>query len=398
MFTFVAGSINNDTLAYLSVGLAFFGLSRFRLQPDSRDVIGFSCFAAGLIIAFLTKATVSAFLVFFLAVLAALRWRDLPALIRNPYYLWTAALITLICGGYYMYALHSFGKLFPTPAALYPKNPPANPDGLGDYGLYYVEVMWHRFPAIMKVRPIPEAMNPAFYAMAMLPLAGWLLARPRARSRGAHPLQIALGDAFVIALLATFLLNILVAYKGYLQHGLYAGWQPRYFLFAVPATWFIMTLVKPAPLIRVAILGAFAIAACISFWSSVPFVLAKHQARSAPKATPKCVPSTRLSGRIDEFKRVDGQLSARGWAFDTAAGRTPQRVWAMLDKTRLDSVAVNNPRPDVAKALCNDAANNAGFHLEIHGIPAATDPCHVDFKAELADGSLTTLKNPACRN
>src|SRR3546814_9954050 len=56
MFTFVAGSINNDTLAYLSVGLAFFGLSRFRLQPDSRDVIGFSCFAAGLIIAFLTKA------------------------------------------------------------------------------------------------------------------------------------------------------------------------------------------------------------------------------------------------------------------------------------------------------------------------------------------------------
>src|SRR3546814_8438448 len=110
-------------------------------------------------------------------------------------------------------------------------------------------------------------MNPAFYAMAMLPLAGWLLARPRARSRGAHPLQIALGDAFVIALLATFLLNILVAYKGYLQHGLYAGWQPRYFLFAVPATWFIMTLVKPAPLIRVAILGAFAIAACISFRS-----------------------------------------------------------------------------------------------------------------------------------
>src|SRR3546814_4456763 len=102
MFTFVAGSINNDTLAYLSVGLAFFGLSRFRLQPDSRDVIGFSCFAAGLIIAFLTKATVSAFLVFFLAVLAALRWRDLPALIRNPTYLWTAALITLICGGYYM--------------------------------------------------------------------------------------------------------------------------------------------------------------------------------------------------------------------------------------------------------------------------------------------------------
>src|SRR3546814_11956876 len=103
MFTFVAGSINNDTLAYLSVGLAFFGLSRFRLQPDSRDVIGFSCFAAGLIIAFLTKATVSAFLVFFLAVLAALRWRDLPALIRNPYSLWTAALITLICGGYLLY-------------------------------------------------------------------------------------------------------------------------------------------------------------------------------------------------------------------------------------------------------------------------------------------------------
>src|SRR3546814_2921591 len=91
----------------------------------------------------------------------------------------------------------------------------------------------------------------------MLPRSGWLLARLRAPSRGAHQFQIALGDAFVIALLATFLLNILVAYKGYLQHGLYAGWQPRYFLFAVPATWFIMTLVKPAPLIRVAILGAF---------------------------------------------------------------------------------------------------------------------------------------------
>src|SRR3546814_13620204 len=96
-----------------------------------------------------------------------------------------------------MYALHSFGKLFPTPAALYPKNPPANPDRLWDYGLYSVEALWHRFPAILQVRPISEAMNPAFYAMAMLPLAGWLLARPGARSRGAHPLPIALGDAFV---------------------------------------------------------------------------------------------------------------------------------------------------------------------------------------------------------
>src|SRR3546814_13339693 len=111
-----------------------------------------------------------------------------------------------------------------------------------------------------------------------------------------------------------------------------------------------MTLVKPAPLIRVAILGAFAIAACISFWSSVPFVLAKHQARSAPKATPKCVPSTRLSGRIDEFKRVDGQLRARGWAFDTAAGRTPQRVGPMIDTTHLDSTSATNPRPECEKA------------------------------------------------
>src|SRR3546814_21008070 len=144
----------------------------------------------------------------------------------------------------------------------------------------------------------------------MLPRSGWLLARLRAPSRGAHQFQIALGDAFVIALLATFLLNILVAYKGYLQHGLYAGWQPRYFLFAVPATWFIMTLVKPAPLIRVAILVAFAIAACISFWNSVPFVLAKHQARSAPKATHKCAPSTPLSGLHPEFNRFNDTLHA----------------------------------------------------------------------------------------
>src|SRR3546814_19353518 len=116
-------------------------------------------------LAFLTKATVSAFLVFFLAVLAALRWRDLPALIRNPYYLWTAALITLICSGYYMYALHSFGKLFPTPAALYPMNPPANPDALWDYGQYSVEVMWPRFTALLRDRPIPAAMNPALSEM-----------------------------------------------------------------------------------------------------------------------------------------------------------------------------------------------------------------------------------------
>src|SRR3546814_17526513 len=123
----------------------------------------------------------------------------------------------------------------------------------------------------------------------MLPRSGWLLARLRAPSRGAHQFQIALGDAFVIALLATFLLNILVAYKGYLQHGLYAGWQPRYFLFAVPATWFIMTLVKPAPLIRVAILGAFAIAACISFWSSAPL----------------CLPSIRQDRRQKQERKSD---------------------------------------------------------------------------------------------
>src|SRR3546814_17398750 len=57
MFTFVAGSINTDTLAYLSVGLAFFGLSRFRLQPDNRDVIGFYFFDAGMHLSFMTKPT-----------------------------------------------------------------------------------------------------------------------------------------------------------------------------------------------------------------------------------------------------------------------------------------------------------------------------------------------------
>src|SRR3546814_19752404 len=38
MFTFLAGSINNDTLPYLSVGLTFCGLSPFRFHPDTRDV------------------------------------------------------------------------------------------------------------------------------------------------------------------------------------------------------------------------------------------------------------------------------------------------------------------------------------------------------------------------
>src|SRR3546814_12283822 len=116
-----------------------------------------------------------------------------------------------------------------------------------------------------------------------------------------------------------------------------------------------MTLVKPSPLIRVARLGAFAITACISFWSSVPFLLAKHQARSAPKATPKCVPSTRLSGRIDEIKRVDGELRARGWSFATAAGRTPQPASALRTPTSPDGAAVNTPLPEAAKTVCKDA-------------------------------------------
>lgn len=420
MFGYVAGSVNNDTLAYTGAALVFYGLSRFKLEPESNDTCGIGCFVAGIIITFLTKATAAAFIAFFLAALGIMQWKRLLAAFRNRHYQWAATVIAMVCGGYYLYALSAYGSFFPAPAPLYAETPPSSPIDPLEFSVRFAKAMWERFPRIMShasFSPIPETIYPVFYLMTLLPVVAWLTARPKALSRGADRLSVAISDAFVIALILSICACILITYKGYLLTGLYAGWQPRYFFFAIPAVWLIMYLVKP-PLATTAITSAiFALCASISFWSSVPFMIAKQPVRQDRKALAKeqivtrkpsgqysplsvSIPETnrRIAGHVDELKLGNGQLLVRGWAFDKGAASPIRRIWVTLGTTYIGSATAMSPRPDVARVHNRPAMANSGFQLKIQGIPPATEQCRIAMFAELADATLVRFRAPTCGN
>ncbi len=404
MFSYVGGSVSNDTLLCFGVGLFAYGLTREWIA-GLRDRRAAAAIIGGSAIVFLTKSTGAAFLVFLL--LALLPWnRAALAWLATPRQLKIAAAVAAICGPYFVFSLLAYGSVMPRPEPLYQPSPPAEPLAPAAYLVRYVQAMWERLPIIMahvNVRPFAPYGALAMKAMLLLPLLVWGLSRPGARRRGIDPRLIRATDALALATLATLLLHAAYTYTSYRTTGLMAGIQPRYFAFLLPALWLPAFLLERPGRLHAALLAAWIACAVAAFWTSVPFTLQKQAAaaaaakerRNAPP--PAKAPAKKLDGHLDDLRLSPaGQLHVRGWAFDTREGSTVARIAVFVDGSHLADVQAGEPRPDVARALGDPAAAGSGFSTVLEGTGAGARDCAVAVAAEADEGSVLWLRRASC--
>ena len=410
MFPFLAGSINNDNLAFLGVAIAVYGLVQLRHWPRA----GFHVAALGVLVAFLTKATASVFLCVLFACWIAWQWREDRGALRSRHLLAAAAGVVVVAGGYFLYALLAHGALFPHAGTLYVPNPPAVKTPLGPFAITFAGIMAGRLPTIMShasVAPLSGSLLWAFWIMLAAPLLAALASVAR---RGHHP-DRRLVNAFFIALAVTVFAHLLVVWRGYLATGLLAGMQPRYYNYVVPALFIFCFLQVRDSRVGKVLFAAFALSAslllavapALSMRAQVLHKSAPRGASAAPDAIryPRGVEAPlsarigigdRHGGHVDQLVVSDGKASIRGWAINAADRSSARGVLVVVDDRLVGSVGTGKPRADVGKALGTDRASRAGFHFTIDGLPATTTACDIHLAAEQNDGSLASLTHTAC--
>lgn len=414
MFSYVAGSVSNDTLLFTGMAMAFYGLARAMRTPEGpASPWALGTLTLGLVIAFLTKATGAVFLLCFGAGFAL---RNLGGL--RPLMLWRkvwpyALVFIFLVGGYFLAIRLSFGAFLPQPAETYPSIPPASPLSFQEYVREYLSAMWRRLPVIMShlsVDPIEKTQLPAFYAMVCLPLAGWLVTRFSGPLLTADRMAVRFFDAVAVATLGTVVVHIVFGYKGYLGNGVLSGMQPRYYMYLLPLLWFPFFSLTRAGWFKNSVTVLFATCALLTFWNSSPFLLLKqHQARldlpvgfsmgsreGTTAAPVQLAVQAQVQGNIDNLSLTDGELRVRGWVFDVLRGEPVPRVWVLARDEFLGAFPVQARREDVAAAMGSPAALTAGFTFSARQLPASLQQCDIRLLAEYRDGTLGPIKNSHC--
>lgn len=414
MFSYVAGSVSNDTLLYTGMAMSFYAMARFaNAARRGPDVLASVLLLAGLLVVFLTKATGALFMVLFMAGWGLRNIRQLqPTVLLQNFWRYIAVL-ALVVGGYYLYTRLQHGAFFPTPGRLYGNTPPAQPLDLSAYTHEYISAMWRRLHGIMShlsVTPIEERWQPVFYAMACLPVVGWLVVRFSTPLLTSNRLAIRYFDAMALATLGTVLVHVLFGYRGYLGNGVLSGLQPRYYMYLLPVLWFPFFVLCQPGWFKQVVTVAFATSALVTFWTSSPQVLLKQhlalqelprQLAYADRTPLQSLPArlarrTTVEGNVESWTLGNRELRAKGWAFDTRLGDKVQRVWVMAKDEFVGSAPVQIKRDDVAAALGTTAALNTGFAFTVRNLPADLQPCDLTLLAEFRDGSVGPLKNDQC--
>lgn len=406
MYGFLAGSVNNDTLA--AVGPPLFLLGAAREFVSGRPGRGARlAMAAGLVVTLLTKATVAAFLVMFVAASLAPFWRRLPTLLRDNVacLAWLGA-ATAACAAWYLYAWFVHGGFLPAPGTLYTDAvPPVDPMVPARFAQRYAQIMFDRLPLVMSHAPFTPFTPAAAYVLQLMfvaPLLAWLAARPRAARRGVAPAVARATDAFGLAILGMAAVHWYMTYAGYRATGLLAGLQPRYFLFLLPGLWMPAFLLETRRRPRQLLAIVFATAAIVAFWASAPRMLVDQgaaiaRAGMAQAAAPEAVPAARLHGSVDEVGITGDRARLRGWAFDTRCMCEVDALVVMAGKEELGRFATGTARPDVAAAMGSADAGTSGFEIEADGVPAGTDRCQLSLVVEAVDGERLALSPAGCK-
>ena len=414
MFSYIAGSVSNDTLLYTGMSLSFYGMARFanpaRHGPDPLTP---ALLLTGLLVVFLTKATGAVFIVLMLGAWGLLNLRRLQPIILLQNFWLHAAVFAVIVGGYYAYTWLQHGAFFPTPGRLYGSTPPAEPLDLVGYTREFVATMWRRLHGIMShlsVTPIADRWQPAFYTMVCLPVVGWLVVRFSTPLLTANRMAVRYFDAVALATLGNVVVHVVFGYRAYLGNGVLSGLQPRYYMYLLPLLWFPFFVLCQPGWFKQLVTTVFAASALVVFWASAPQVLLKqHLAlqelprnlgyadRNGLQNTTIRLPlRSTVEGNVESLTLSNGELRAKGWAYDTRLGDKVQRVWVVARDEFVSSVPVLIQREDVAAALGTPNALGTGFVFTARHLPTSLQVCDIRLLAEFRDGSIGPLKNDLC--
>ena len=416
MFSYLAGSVNNDTLLYLGVAMALYGVSTSGISEQNHVRTrsgGVAFLFAGTSIAVLTKATGIIFLLsFFIAYIALERRKLLSVLQERSVQLGIFSLF-LLAGGYFLFAWVFFGALFPAPGGLYEGRVVEDPMSFLGYTGEFFRILWERLPIIMahlNFKPIPERILPLFYLMVTLPPAAWLVVRlvPKLRRTDRGPIIIA--DAVMIAVIPFILVHALVGFRGYLETGLLAGLQPRYYVYLLPLLWMLFFAISRPGFFRLSVTGVFGFAALVVFWASVPFIQVKQYEALFERSTPTVLSDTRggreryvslpvresVTGTVDVLTLEVGTLFARGWVFDRERRKSVRQVW-ILDRGRyVGATPARSLREDVERAYSDPLGRNSGFTIRILNLPEDARLCDITVLTEYEDGTFGELHAGDC--
>jgi len=395
MFGYLAGSINSDNLLYLGVSLFFFGVLRSQLNPDRFDWVSGSAMSAGLTITLLTKATGGAFLVFFCVLFSLSNWSTAKKLFWRPQRVGFLIFPFVVVSAYYLYSLSTYGQLFPRPGILREFSPPTDPQGILSVTAIFFIGMFERLPMIsshLVVQPFSRFGLVAFYVMFFTPIAVWSIQKTIARRSYTVDDLAKITNTIVLALLATVLVHLYFVYDSYLQNGIFAGIQPRYYFYVLPVLWFLMLQTRERKL-RFFGVSVFLFSAGVAFWSSSPTVLLKQ----AQAGMEQAIKNDKIArGHIDRFEIRDHKAVINGWALDQHLDRGAKRVLALFDGQHLGAAVPSRNRLDVARHFGNQEAASSGFELVLSGLPESISRCDLDLYTESRDGVLRPIKDKSC--
>lgn len=408
MFPYLAGSVNNDTLAYLAVAVAMFGVSLVPRLPRGAYYIG----AAGLLMALLTKATAGLFLLlFFGAWLGARVWVGQSPL-RHTHFRIALAVTAAISGGYYLFSLFRFGALFPRVGEAHVRHGlPANALDLLDVTLESARQMVSRLPAITSrasTVPLTGLWREMFLLALVLPVIAWGWTRMAIRRLRVDPFV----DAFMVALALMMLVHLAVVWRGYHVYGVLAGLQPRYYSFALPGIFVLCFAHHRRSRFATAVLVATSL-----IWAALLLTVptkalhAEAVRHAPPRPAPQIsfnnsgAPSVATSatfvnrpvGFVESIQLRNGTARITGWAIDADSRRPAARVNLYYDGRLLGSAGTGLPRPDVARVLDDSGAARSGFKVELTDIPPQVATCELVLAAQQADGRMAPLQQRPCK-
>lgn len=401
MFPYLAGSINNDNLAYLGVAIAFLGLAAVRRLPRAAWYIG----AAGLAIALLTKGTAGLFLalVFGGWVCASLA-ANARGLLSNRHFLASLSLLVLVVGGYYLSALVHYGAFLPTAGALYEhESPTGQLLGFGGFLQAFLGLMARHLAMVVDHAPVAPLAAPGrwlLYASLCLPLLGYVLSKRTGRR---EPVDL-LADLAMGAALVTLAAHVLITWESYLRLGSIHSTQPRYYFYLLPTlAVLVFAKFRQSRALHAVLLAFMAIALVMSVLVPVRTIRAE-QLRHAPVQAEVLVLPPAAGGALrrvqlergpvgwlGQASRNGAALSLRGWAIDLDTAEPATRVEVYYDGQLVGSIVPARPRPDVAASLGDDDARFSGFEGEVRGVPAEVTACDLQLAAVQRSGRRIAL-------
>ena len=414
-FIYIASSVNNDNLSFLAAACLFYSLSFFHSDRNIRLIFPVVGIYTSIFIIALTKANVALYaLALILSWFIFTRFKYFKSFYISKIYL-LGLILGILVIAYYAYTFVIFGKFFPYPKYVYEINPVQLSMGYIEYAKIFIVLLFSRFSVAyghVGYEVYSGILLNSFYFVFIFSGFFYIFYRVFILIKKGKSLVFPLFDAMYVALIALFIAHLVLGYQGYMQTGIVAAVQPRYYLFIFPILWLPVYIYFSKT-------GFFKI--FFYLFTLIVFSLFSVALSAAPRGQMKSLVideakidfkntsidserhhevqfplQNRVSGFVDFVGYRNGSFWIEGWAFDASDSISPIKVHILYDDKPFVLSKVSFARPDVAFALKNLNANFSGFRVKFSDSSVILLPCKISVLAEYPSGLYSLLRDSSC--